>query len=117
MNKEHTQHFGASHHAEKLRVIAEFHEVVWGGRGRAREAERRGAERFDNGRARLAIKRFQDAAFVQNNASKVSRVELVQDLLSFLYLDHDVTHDLTHLYVDLSLLPLHHGIVFLCFQH
>ena len=81
MDKEHGQHLRVGHDAQKLRMIAQFHEVIGRGGGGTGQPERRIGEKVDDLIPHLSRKGFQDAGFIQHHRREMRSGELVQLLI------------------------------------
>src|SRR3546814_4251825 len=76
MRKERRQHVGIFHHAKKLGMVAQFHEVIRGRCGGRGEPERNGMAGLDQLGAVIPIGRFKDAALIQNDRDELRQVEM-----------------------------------------
>ena len=81
MDKECGQHIGIFHHAQKLGVVSQFHEIVGGRSGSSSKSERNLLTCVNQFRAVVAIRVFQDAGFVQNNTAKSRKIKVIQLLI------------------------------------
>src|SRR3546814_16492522 len=77
MRKERRQHVGIFHHAKKLGMVAQFHEVIRGRCGGRGEPVRNGMDGLDQLGAVMTIGRFTVAAPIQNRLAELKPVEKV----------------------------------------
>src|SRR3546814_21059828 len=78
MHKERRQHVGIFHHAKKLGMVAQFHEVIRGRCGGRGEPERNGLAGLDQLGAVMPNGRFKDAGPIQNEPAEIPTVEMTQ---------------------------------------
>ena len=77
MNKEHGQHVRHLRDAEELAMVADLGAVIWGWRCRAAQAIWCRLEHINKHLLCLAIKRLEDAAFVQHDSAEIGCVEVL----------------------------------------
>src|SRR3546814_1205445 len=81
MRKERRQHVGIFHHAKKLGMVAQFHEVIRGRCGGRGEPERNELAGLDQLGAVMPIGRFKDAALIQNDRAELRQVAMITILI------------------------------------
>ena len=77
MREERRLHAGQAHHAQKLGMVAQLHEVVRRRRGGSGKAVRHPRAARNQHAAGLAVKRLKNAALVQDHARKARQIEVM----------------------------------------
>jgi len=80
VREERCQHICVRHDPEKFRMIAKFHKIIGSRRCGSSKPKWNARAFLNQSRPIVTICRFQDARFIQNDAAKRRKIEMV-DLL------------------------------------